>query len=173
MGAAGTRCIFHTNSSQSKDNTHRHETDRHSRSPAPKAPLSPPAAAAPLGHAAGSRLRGADSLAQALDLLANHRGISHDRRLGDHARVMQVEVARAAARPYWVRSRACLPVARRANKPACARPARAMPPVASTMKQTTCELCARPEYWPGRASTKPRSHHVEADNARFKHTSQG
>ena len=43
-------------------------------------------------------MRGADALAQALDLLANHRGISHDRRLGDHARVMQVEVARAAAR---------------------------------------------------------------------------
>ena len=43
-------------------------------------------------------MRGADALAQALDLLANHRGISHDRRLGDHARVMQVEVARAAVR---------------------------------------------------------------------------
>ena len=43
-------------------------------------------------------MRGADALAQALDLLANHRGISHDRRLGDHARVMQVEDARAAAR---------------------------------------------------------------------------
>ena len=56
------------------------------------------AAAAPLGHAASSRVRGADSLAQALDLLANHGGITHDRRLGDHARVMQVEDARAAAR---------------------------------------------------------------------------
>ena len=31
---------------------------------------------------ASSRVRGADALAQALDLLANHRGISHDRRLG-------------------------------------------------------------------------------------------
>ena len=60
------------------------------RSPAPKAPLSPPAAAVPLGHAAGSRMRGADSLAQALDLLANHRGISHDRRLGHHARMMML-----------------------------------------------------------------------------------
>ena len=69
----------------------------HSRRP-PKAPLPHVATAAPLGHAASSRMRGADALAQALDLLANHRGISHDRRLGDHARVMQVEDARAAAR---------------------------------------------------------------------------
>ena len=65
------------------------------RSPGPPKALHPQkAAAAPLGHAAGNRVRGADSLAQALDLLANHRGISHDRRLGDHARVMQKEVHR-------------------------------------------------------------------------------
>ena len=77
--------------------TDTHQTDAHSPWP-PKAPLPHVATAAPLGHAASSRMRGADALAQALDLLANHRGISHDRRLGDHARVMQVEDARASAR---------------------------------------------------------------------------
>ena len=48
----------------------------------------PYAAAAPLGPAARSRVRGADSLAQALDLLANPHRIVDDRRLGDQTRVV-------------------------------------------------------------------------------------
>ena len=43
-------------------------------------------------------MRGADSLAQALDLLANPHRIVDDRRLGDQTRVVQVEEARAGAR---------------------------------------------------------------------------
>ena len=47
---------------------------------APWAYPEPYAAAAPLGPAARSRVRGADSLAQALDLLANPHRIVDDRR---------------------------------------------------------------------------------------------
>ena len=65
---------------------------------APWAYPEPYAAAAPLGPAARSRVRGADSLAQALDLLANPHRIVDDRRLGDQTRVVQVEEARAVAR---------------------------------------------------------------------------
>ena len=65
----------------------------------PRGPTPEPyAAAAPLGPAARSRVRGADSLAQALDLLANPHRIVDDRRLGDQTRVVQVEEARAVAR---------------------------------------------------------------------------
>ena len=55
---------------------------------APWAYPEPYAAAAPLGPAARSRVRGADSLAQALDLLANPHRIVDDRRLGDQTRVV-------------------------------------------------------------------------------------
>lgn len=55
----------------------------------PRGPTPEPyAAAAPLGPAARSRVRGADSLAQALDLLANPHRIVDDRRLGDQTRVV-------------------------------------------------------------------------------------
>ena len=57
--------------------------------PRPRGPiLGPNAAAAPLGPAARSRVRGANSLAQALDLLANPHRIVDDRRLGDQTRVV-------------------------------------------------------------------------------------
>ena len=63
----------------------------HTLSQQPVAPWAYPepyAAAAPLGPAARSRVRGADSLAQALDLLANPHRIVDDRRLGDQTRVV-------------------------------------------------------------------------------------
>ena len=71
----------------------------HARTADPRAPYSqqpaapwaypePNAAAAPLGPAARSRVRGANSLAQALDLLANPHRIVDDRRLGDQTRVV-------------------------------------------------------------------------------------
>jgi hypothetical protein len=64
---------------------------------APWADPEPYAAAAPLGPAARNRVRGADSLTQALDLLANPHRIVDDRRLGDQTRVVYsyVELARA------------------------------------------------------------------------------
>ena len=55
---------------------------------APWADPEPYAAAAPLGPAARNRMRGADSLTQALDLHANPHRIVDDRRLGDQTRVV-------------------------------------------------------------------------------------
>ena len=67
-------------------------------------PPEPYAAAAPLGPAARSRVRGADSLAQALDLLANPHRIVDDRRLaalvGDQTGVWLLYTVRRDLRLY-------------------------------------------------------------------------
>ena len=68
---------------------------------APWAYPEPYAAAAPLGPAARSRVRGADSLAQALDLLANPHRIVDDRRLGDQTRVVQVALVNFPCAPNY------------------------------------------------------------------------